>query len=124
MGSSRWTRELQRGDNSLSRWSSKHLLPRPRQREPVLHGVEAGQPGLLGAAGEAGTLPDLAIGERRQPRVHYGVAGADTAGVALRAHPESVAPVQLAIARARRPRVHLADVAAKHRAAVVSVELA
>src|SRR5215475_10334356 len=103
---------------------SKYLLPRPRQRESVLHGVEAGEPRRLGAAGEAGALPDFAIGERRQPRVHHRVAGADAAGVALRAHLESMAPIQLAIARAGRPRTHLADVAAERRAAAVIIELA
>lgn len=84
--------------------------------------VEAGEGGLLGAAGEAAPLPHLSIGQHRQGVVEHGVAVADARGAALRWHFEGVAPFEVAVGRAPRRCRHLADVAAKHVAPLVGGE--
>jgi hypothetical protein len=79
---------------------------------------------LLGAAGEAAALPDLAIGKHRQRRITHGIAMADARGRALHCHLEGVAPIEVAISGARGSRRHLDEVAAKRGLSVKDEELA
>lgn len=104
--------------------TSKHLLPRPRQRKPPLHRVEARQSRWLRPAREPGVLPHLAIGQHRQRRVHDRIAGADAPRIGLGAHLESVAVIEIAIGRAARAGVDGHDVAAEHTLAVIREDLA
>ena len=90
----------------------------------MLHGVEADEAGLFGAAGEAAALPDLAVSQHRQRFVDYGVAVADAVRGALGIHLEGVAPFELAVGWTFRACLHIGDVAAERVLFVVGEELA
>src|SRR6185312_6105160 len=101
---------------------SKHLLLRPRQREPAPVRVEAGDARLFRRARKPAALPHLAVSEHRQRIVHHGVAMADAGGGALGVHLEGAAVIEVAIGGSPRLCFHGADVAAE-RVLLVVVEI-
>ena len=93
--------------------TSKHLLLRPRQREPAPIRIEARHARLFRLARKPAALPHLAVGQRWQRFVHHGIAVADARGGAFGVNLEGAAIVELAIGGASWFCFHRGEVAAE-----------